>query len=149
MRDAYTWSDADFKFWGLAPATKGKRSAVEPLAIILTRDSQSLSQLARPVRKARKPSAPAPPFVHADNTAQRLESPDKDATGFSFTLRHDIETFVHSVDKVDVGAACGPEHDSRPLREAARSVSSQVFQTQISFCFDDHTGRRIVQDYTA
>ena len=72
-------------------------------------DTHGLGKLSGSVHEL---AFPAAAFLHHFSAAQRCQSPNQDTSGLTIWLGHDVETFVHAINQVDVGVAWRSEDDS-------------------------------------
>lgn len=81
------------------------------------------------------------PAAHFVKAAQGLERPNEHAPRVLIAgLCHDVKTFMHAVDEVDVRAARGAENNFRTFCLTPRRMRGSVIGSKIGLGFDDHTG---------
>ena len=84
-------------------------------------------------RRARGPPGAGPAIrVRA---LDRLDGPDRIAAGAG-RARHDVQTVVHAVDKIDVGPA-GRPYMPVPRRSAEAGVGSAIVRAEVGLELDD------------
>ena len=62
---------------------------------------------------------------------------NQDAAGLPLGFRDQVQTLIHSVDKVDVCVAGRTENYARPVRDSRAECEARSLLAQIRFCFDD------------
>jgi len=78
--------------------------------------------------------------AHGGESRDRLKRANQHATGLSLGLAHEIQTFVHAVNEIDIGVAGWSENHSRSIGEAAPGVGSAIVDSQICLYFHNAAG---------
>ena len=101
------------------------------------------------IRATAAPTASAPPTTdaqggqtrsgppHLRNSGDRLHCPNQNGRGVALNLDHNVQTVVHTVDKIYVGQTRRAEHDAIPLRPAETSVTRQIVLADICLHLND------------
>jgi hypothetical protein len=105
LADADARSDGDLELRLLTPSPYYESSAIQPAAVLTTRNRKSLSQFAGTIGQAADCAPPVAPLMHSFEARQGLQRADQNTPGVPFPVCHDIQAFVHAVDEIHVGSA--------------------------------------------
>ena len=100
--------------------------AIQPATVLVAGDSQRLRQFTWSVCETTQRAAPVPAFIHLREPADRLQSANQNAPRLSFMVSYNIQALMHTIDKVDVGAAWRTEQNSRAFRLSARGMRREI-----------------------
>lgn len=76
----------------------------------------------------------------AGSIAVAFDGADQDAAGRAVGFGDDVQTFVDTVDQIDVGVSGWAEDDASAGRDAAGGVSGKVVEAEVGFDFGDGAG---------
>jgi len=63
----------------------------------------------------------------------------------TLNIRDDVQTLMHPVYEIDIGASRRTEDHFGPPRFTTGGMSSEIVQTEIRFSFNDYSGRFAMQ----
>jgi hypothetical protein len=140
--DADAWGCLHFDWRLGARAAHLERAGDQIGAVELASDAHGERQFAGPRRQVLNAMGGGPPAAHGGESRERLQRANQDASGLALGLAHEIQTFIHAVDEVDVGMAGRTENHARAIGEAAPGMGSAIIGPKIRFHLDNAAGGR-------
>src|SRR5947209_8681668 len=80
---------------------------------------------------------------HGFEAVDWIESPDEDSAWFAGKMRGDVETVVHAIDEIDVGAAGWAEEDSVVWSESTGGVRGGIGEAEVGLDLGDAAGESL------
>ena len=100
-------------------------------------DAESQSQFARTICQILIAMRGGSSLAHHRKPGQRLRGADQNTSGAALLFRHDIQAFVYPVNEINIRVTGGTKDHFGSWSDSSPGVSRTIFDTQISFCFDD------------
>ena len=132
--DAFAGGDFRFGAAGVDAQVAVEQGAV----VVFAGDAERLGQLAGAVAQIFQLFGFAS-FLHELNAGDGFKGADEDGFAFAGFAADDVQTMVHPVNKINIGAAGGSEHRRVAGGRAAAGMAAGIVMVQIGFRLDNYS----------